>query len=143
MVSIPINKKYKLGPKTIDCILLGYAHHSTTYKSLVIKSDTPDILVDSLMESRDITFFENIFPKKDAYSLPSSSNEFILEPTLTIEPTENPHENKEDDSGVAPRRSERQRLQNPLVKTSLCTSWMILPQGICINRCRILEGCSP
>jgi hypothetical protein len=105
----------------------------------VIKSDTPDILVDSLMESRDVTFFENIFPKKDAYSLPSSSNEFIPEPTLTIEPTENPHENKEDDSGVALRRSERQRI----VKTSLCTSWMILPQGICIHRCRILEGCSP
>jgi hypothetical protein len=110
MVKIPINKKHKLGPKTVDCILLGYAHHNTTYKSLVIKSNTPDILVDSLMESWDVTFFENIFPKKDAYSLPSSSNEFIPEPTLTIEPTENPHENKEDDSGVAPRRSERQRI---------------------------------
>jgi hypothetical protein len=111
MVNIPINKKRKLGPKTVDCILLGYAHHSTTYKVLVIKSETPEILVDSLMESRDITFFENIFPMKDAYSLPSSSNEFISEPTPTVEPIINPHGNEEDDSGVAPRRSKRQRIE--------------------------------
>ena len=28
MVSVPINKKCKLRPKTVDCILLGYAHHN-------------------------------------------------------------------------------------------------------------------
>jgi hypothetical protein len=48
IVSVPINKKCKLRPKIVDCILLGYAHHSTPYKFLVIKSETPDILVDSL-----------------------------------------------------------------------------------------------
>jgi hypothetical protein len=56
--------KCKIEPKTVDCILLGYAHHSTTYKFLVIKSDTCDILVDSLIDSRDATFFDNIFPMK-------------------------------------------------------------------------------
>jgi hypothetical protein len=60
----------------------------------VIKSETPEILVDSLLESRDVTFFENRFPMKDAYSLPSSSNEFIPEPTPSIEPIINPHGNK-------------------------------------------------
>jgi hypothetical protein len=75
----------------------------------VIKSETHEILVDSLLESRDATFFENRFPMKDAYSLPSSSNEFIPEPTPSIEPIINPHGNKEDDSGVAPR-SKRQRV---------------------------------
>jgi len=79
----------------------------------VIKSDTPDILVDSLMESRDVTFFENIFPMKAAYSLPSEFNEFIPEPTLGIEPIENPPENREYDSEVAPRRSKRQRIAKP------------------------------
>jgi hypothetical protein len=44
----------------------------------VIKSEMPEILVDSLMESQDVTFFENIFPMKAAYYLPSSSNEIIL-----------------------------------------------------------------
>ena len=46
---------------------------------------------------------------KAAYSLPSEFNEFSLEPTLAIEPIENPPENKEDDSEVAPRRSKRPR----------------------------------
>jgi hypothetical protein len=78
------------------------------YKFLVIKLETPKILVDSLMESWDVTFFENIFPMKDAYSLPSSSNEFISKLKPTIEPIINPHENEEGDSDVAPRRSKRQ-----------------------------------
>ena len=70
----------------------------------------PEILVDSLLESWVVTFFENMFPMKDAYSLPSSSNEFIPEPTPTIEPIINLHRNEKDDSGVAPRRSKRQRV---------------------------------
>ena len=70
----------------------------------------PEILVDSLLESWVVTFFENMFPMKDAYSLPSSSNEFIPEPMPTIEPIINPHGNEEDDSGIAPRRSKRQRI---------------------------------
>jgi hypothetical protein len=61
-------------------------HHSTSSKFSIIKLDTPDILVDSLLESWDVTFFENSFPMKDAYSLPSSLNELIPEPKLTIEP---------------------------------------------------------
>jgi hypothetical protein len=44
MISVPIKKKHKLEPKIVDCIFWGYAHHSTTYKFLVIKSDTLDIL---------------------------------------------------------------------------------------------------
>jgi hypothetical protein len=107
MVSVLINKKCKLGPKIVDCILLGYAHHNMAYKFLVIKSETPEILVDSLLVSRDVTYFENIFMMKDAYSLLSSSNEFIPKPTPSIEPIINPHGNEEEDSGVAPRRSKR------------------------------------
>jgi hypothetical protein len=76
----------------------------------VIKSETPDILVDSLIELRDVTFFENIFLMKNAYSLPRSSNESIPKPTPTTEPIINPHGNEEDDSGVAPKRSKRQRV---------------------------------
>lgn len=49
MVSVTINKKRKHGPKIVNCILLGYAYHSTTYKFLVIKSDMPDISVGSLL----------------------------------------------------------------------------------------------
>ena len=31
-VNVPINKKRKLGPKTVDCVFLGYAHHSIAYR---------------------------------------------------------------------------------------------------------------
>ena len=50
----------------------------------MIKSEAPDVLVDTLLESRDVTFFENIFPMNVAYSLLSSSNEFIHERLMFI-----------------------------------------------------------
>jgi hypothetical protein len=66
-VNVSINKKRKLGPKTVDCIFLGYARHSIAYRFLVVKSEVPDMHVNSLFESRDATFFENIFPMKDSH----------------------------------------------------------------------------
>jgi hypothetical protein len=62
---VPINKKRKLGPKTVDYVFLGYAHLSIVYRFLVIKSEVPDMHVDTFLESRDVTFFENIFPIKN------------------------------------------------------------------------------
>jgi hypothetical protein len=60
-VNVPINKKRKLGPKTVDCVFLGYAFHSIRYKFLVVKSRVTKILIGSIMEFRDATFFEDIF----------------------------------------------------------------------------------
>jgi len=37
-VNIPINKKRKIGPKTVDVVFVGYSLHSITYKFLVVKS---------------------------------------------------------------------------------------------------------
>jgi hypothetical protein len=56
-VNVPIHKKHKLGPKTVDCVFLGYSFHSTRYMFLIIKYDVPDMYVDTIMESRDPTFF--------------------------------------------------------------------------------------
>ena len=67
-VNVPINKKRKLGPKTVDCVFLEYAQRSIAYRFLVVKSEIPDVHVDSIMESHDAIFFENIFPMKDMYS---------------------------------------------------------------------------
>jgi hypothetical protein len=63
-VNVPINKKRKLGPKTVECVILGYAHYNISYRFLVIKSEVPDVHVDIFLESHDVTFFENIFPIK-------------------------------------------------------------------------------
>ena len=56
-VNIPISKKRKLRPKTIDYVFLGYVHQSIAYRFLVVKSEVPDMHVDTIMESRDATFF--------------------------------------------------------------------------------------
>jgi hypothetical protein len=60
-VNVPITKKRKLGPKTADCVFQGYAHNSISYRFLVVKSEVFDMHVDTTFESRDATFFENIF----------------------------------------------------------------------------------
>ena len=54
---MPINKKQKLGPKTVDDDFLGYTIHSVGYKFLIINSSVPDMAVDTIMESSDATFF--------------------------------------------------------------------------------------
>ena len=56
-VNVAINKKRKLVPKTVDCVFLGYAHHSIAYRFLVVKSEVSDMHVDIIFESRDATFF--------------------------------------------------------------------------------------
>ena len=56
-VNVPIPKKRKLGPKIVDYVFLGYAQRSITYRFLVVKSEIPDVHVDTIMESRDATFF--------------------------------------------------------------------------------------
>ena len=68
-VNIPINKKHKLGPKTVDFVILGYAQRSIAYRFLVVKSEVPDMHVDSIMESRDAIFFENVFSMKTMHSV--------------------------------------------------------------------------
>jgi hypothetical protein len=82
-VNVLLPKKRKLGPLTVDCVFLGYAHNSVAYRFLVVQSEISEVVVNVIMESRDVTFFENIFPMRDkevvapdgpsrTYSLPSS-----------------------------------------------------------------------
>ena len=67
-VNAPINKKCKLGPKTVDCVFLGYVQRSIAYRFLVVKYEILDVHVDSIMQSRNAIFFENIFPMKNMHS---------------------------------------------------------------------------
>jgi hypothetical protein len=112
-VNLPIPKKRKLGPKTVDCVLLGYAFHSIGYRFLIVKSELSDMCVGTIMESHDATFFEDIFPMKDLSSssnqeMPSSSSKKLFtipKPTILIEHSDNPVE----DNNEAPTRSKRWR----------------------------------
>jgi hypothetical protein len=113
-VNVPINKKRKLGPKTVDYIFLGYAHHSIAYRFLVVKSEVPDMHVNSLLESCDATFFENIFPIKDLHVISSLPlNETVNTTPKSVEFSEhNEHtleSNHEEIHSDDPRRSKRQK----------------------------------
>ncbi|RVX19815.1 Retrovirus-related Pol polyprotein from transposon TNT 1-94 [Vitis vinifera] len=69
-------KKVKIGPKTIDCIFIGYAHNSNAYRFLVYESNIPDIHKNTIMESRNASFFEDVFPCKSKEE-PSSSKRML------------------------------------------------------------------
>jgi hypothetical protein len=56
IVNVPINKKRKLGPKTVDCVFLGYAFYIVGYRFLIINSRVPDMLVGTIIESRCYIF---------------------------------------------------------------------------------------
>jgi hypothetical protein len=113
-MNVPINKKRKLGPKTVDCILLGYAHHNIAYRFLVVKSEVPDMHVNSLLESRDATFFENISPMKYSHVISLLPlNKIVNTTPESVEFSEhNEHtleSNNEKIHSDAPRRSKRQK----------------------------------
>jgi hypothetical protein len=78
---VPINKNRKLCNKTVDCIFLGYAHHSIVYRYLVIKSKVYDVHVDTFLESYNATFFKNIFPIKNLYVMSSLPANMISDTT--------------------------------------------------------------
>ena len=42
-VAVPTPKKMKIGPKTVDCIFIGYAHNNNAYRFLVHEYENPNI----------------------------------------------------------------------------------------------------
>jgi hypothetical protein len=111
---VPINKKHKLGPKTVDCVFLGYTHHSIAYRFLLIKSEVPDVNIDTFLESCDVTFFENIFPMKKLNDMSSLPANVIVdttpEPFVNFDHVEHtPKPIHEEIDSEAPRRSKRPR----------------------------------
>jgi hypothetical protein len=61
-VNVPINKKRKLGLKTVDCVFLGYAIHSVGYRFLIINSRVPDMHTGTIMSLEMLYFWKVIFP---------------------------------------------------------------------------------
>ena len=101
-VMVPKPKKVKIGPKTIDCVFIGYANNSSAYRFLVHKSEINDIHVNTFIESRDASFFENIFPYNGNNN--SNSNKRPLDAT-----SNNPENIDKESVLDEPRRSKRAR----------------------------------
>ncbi|GJR29762.1 retrotransposon protein, putative, ty1-copia subclass [Tanacetum coccineum] len=61
-VAVLTPKAQKIGPKSVDCIFIGYAKNNSAYRFIVHESKNPDIQKNTVMESRNASFFEHIFP---------------------------------------------------------------------------------
>ncbi|GKB25991.1 retrotransposon protein, putative, ty1-copia subclass, partial [Tanacetum coccineum] len=61
-VAVPTPEAQKIGPKSVDCIFIGYAMNNSAYRFIVHESKNPDIQKNTVMESRNASFFEHIFP---------------------------------------------------------------------------------
>ena len=57
---LPDPKKRKLGSKTYDCMFIGYASNSATYRFLVLRSDVLER--NSIIETKNAEFFLAYFP---------------------------------------------------------------------------------
>nr|GEZ42737.1 zinc finger, CCHC-type [Tanacetum cinerariifolium] len=60
VVRLPDSKRKTLGEKGVDCIFVGYAEHSKSYRFYVIEPND-SIFINSIIESRDAIFDENRF----------------------------------------------------------------------------------
>jgi hypothetical protein len=99
----------------VDCVFLGYAHHSIAYRFLVVKFEVPDMHVDTFFESHDATFFENIFSMKDMCSNARFSTEIAPDFTVPIESSiesfeQPPEEVLEENDNKVPARNKRRRI---------------------------------
>jgi hypothetical protein len=90
-VNVPINKKRKLGPKTVDYVFLRYAFHNIGYRFLIINSRVPDMLDGTNMESRDATFFEDEFPMKVTHDMSNDEPTIPHENFIPVQHTEGSH----------------------------------------------------
>jgi hypothetical protein len=110
-VNVPINKKRKLGPKTVDCVFLSYAIHSMGYRFLIINSKVSDMVEGTIMESRDATFFEDEFPMKNVPSTSSHDSVSLETPEPENIVADESHENiPEEDNGIVTQKSKRRRI---------------------------------
>jgi len=68
-VNISLNKKRKIGIKIFNCVFISYSLNITTYRFLIFNYYMSEISNNTIMESRDAIFFENVFPSKDKWSI--------------------------------------------------------------------------
>src|SRR4051812_44816582 len=78
---------------------------------LVVKSEVPDMKVGTIMESKNATFFEDIFPMKDMPSTSRQESVETPEPAIPMEYYERAHDEiPEEVDNEVPVRNKRQRI---------------------------------
>ncbi|PHU24849.1 hypothetical protein BC332_03181 [Capsicum chinense] len=97
-VQVPMSKKVKIEPKMVDYVFIRYAKISKACRFLVHKCKHPDINENTVIESDNVEFFENIYSYKTRHEQSSGWSKRPRD-----EPSENVHNNENL------RRSTRQR----------------------------------
>ncbi|GJT62068.1 retrovirus-related pol polyprotein from transposon TNT 1-94 [Tanacetum coccineum] len=100
-VAVPAPKAQKIGPKPVDCIFIRYAKNNSAYRFIVHESKNPDIQKNTVMESRNASFFEHIFP--------CLSKETGISSRLDDEVVQDKRQDQTEEEEVEPRRSKRAR----------------------------------
>ena len=54
-VAVPIPKKVKIGPKTVDCVFIGYAHNSSAYRFRIHKSEIIDMHANTINQGMHLS----------------------------------------------------------------------------------------
>ncbi|KAK1652538.1 hypothetical protein QYE76_070343 [Lolium multiflorum] len=79
-------------------------------KFLVVKSGVDDMNVGTIFESRDATFFEDIFPMRDMHGMSSWESDLIHETPMLSSESDDESSDSDEDDNEAPTRSKRQRI---------------------------------
>ncbi|KAL1569303.1 retrovirus-related pol polyprotein from transposon tnt 1-94 [Salvia divinorum] len=110
---VPPPKVVTISPKTVDCIFIGYALNSSTYRFVVHKSDIPNVIVETTIESRNTVFLEEAFPCKNKDNVESNSeirieDEATSSKSVDVEPNSRKRP-RPDPENVEPRHGSRVR----------------------------------
>ncbi|GAA0183402.1 hypothetical protein LIER_30818 [Lithospermum erythrorhizon] len=107
-IPLPPPKKVSIGPKNVDAIFIRDAHNSNVYRFLVHKSDNSRVHKNSILESRNATFFEHVFPLKTSEEASTSKRTREPEGSVELETVCESSQTKGIDD-EKPRRSKRIR----------------------------------
>ncbi|GKB81203.1 retrotransposon protein, putative, ty1-copia subclass [Tanacetum coccineum] len=109
-VVVPTPKAQKIGPKSVDCIFIGYAKNNTAYRFIVHESKNPDIQKNTIMESRNASFFENIFPCLSKETGSSLDDKVVQDKRQRDDnDLQDERQDQTEEEEVEPRRSKRAR----------------------------------
>ncbi|GJX18978.1 retrotransposon protein, putative, ty1-copia subclass [Tanacetum coccineum] len=111
--SVPTPKAQKIGPKSVDCIFIGYAKNSSAYRFIVHDSKNSDIQKNAVMKSRNASF-ENIFPCLTKKTGSSSRLDDEVVQDKRQRDDNDLHDERQDqleEEEVEPRRSKRARTE--------------------------------
>nr|GEV11905.1 Pol polyprotein [Tanacetum cinerariifolium] len=105
-------KAQKIGPKSVDCIFIGYTKNNSAYRFIVHESKNLNIQKNTVMESKNASFFEHIFPclSKENGSSSRLDDEVVQDKRQQDDnDLQDERQDQNEEEEVEPRKSKRAR----------------------------------